>query len=50
MTDVLFVLLLVALFAVTAGVVAACDRMVGAEEGAAAVPVVEDDEAQRSAA
>jgi hypothetical protein len=49
MADVLLVLLLVALFAVTAGVVAACDRLVGAEEGAA-LPAVEVDEAQRPAA
>lgn len=32
MADLLFVLLLVALFAITAGVVRFCDRMVGPDE------------------
>ena len=50
MTDVLFVLLLVVLFAVTAGAVAVCDRLVGADDMAATVPIVDDAETQRSAA
>jgi len=48
MADVLFVLLLVALFAVTVGVVRVCDRMVGADEDLAPAPVV--DETDRVAA
>ena len=50
MTDLLFVLLLVALFAVTAGMVAACDRLLGADDEITTVAVVEDDQAQRAAA
>ena len=51
MVDVLFVALLVVLFAVTAGVVKVCDRLVGVDEEVIAVAVVDDDdETQRSAA
>jgi len=50
MVDVLFVALLVVLFAVTAGVVKVCDRLIGVDEEVTAVAVVHDDETQRSAA
>jgi len=50
MADVLFVVLLVVLFAVTAGVVKVCDRLIGVDEEVTTVPVVDDGETQRSAA
>jgi hypothetical protein len=42
MADSLFVLLLVVLFAVTAGVVRFCDRMIGADEDAVSAPADRD--------
>lgn len=50
MADVLFVMLLVVLFALTAGVVKVCDRLVGAGEELTTVATVDDNRTQRSAA
>ena len=49
MADVLFVVLLVVLFGVTAGVVKVCDRLIGVDEEVTTVAAVDDQE-QRSAA
>lgn len=49
MADVLFVSLLVVLFAVTAAVVKACDRLIGVDEDVTSVGAV-DDAPLRSAA
>ncbi len=50
MADVLFVMLLVVLFALTAGVVKVCDRLVGADEELTTVATVDDNRTPRSAA
>jgi len=50
MADVIFVVLLAGLFAVTAGAVAVCDRLVGPDEAVTPLAAVEEDEAQGVAA
>ena len=50
MADVLFVVLLVVLFAVTAGVVKVCDGLVGVDEQVTTVAAVDDDQTRRTAA
>ncbi len=49
MVDLLFVLLLVGLFAVTAGVVRFCDRMIGTDDEVMPVAPAEGDDVRAAA-
>ena len=50
MADVLFVALLVVLFAVTAGVVKVCDRLVGVDDEVTSITAGDDEQPERAAA
>ena len=44
MADVIFVVLLAVLFAVTAGAVVVCDRLVGPDDAVTPLPAADEDE------